>query len=135
MEPIIINLPFPPTVNGYYKHSKWGVHISKSGKLFRERVAEECAEQSCSGLMLDTTILVDVILYPPDRRTRDLDNYMKGLLDALTQAKVWADDSLIDTLRNYRGAVTSGGFTKVRISAHHGFTLPNTSRIWEVIEI
>lgn len=54
-------------------------------------------------LELDEHLYVEVILYPPDARRRDLDNYMKCLLDALTHAGVWEDDSQIDQLCIFRG--------------------------------
>jgi crossover junction endodeoxyribonuclease RusA len=37
-------------------------------------------------------------LYPPDKRTRDIDNYSKALFDALTHANFWIDDSQIKKL-------------------------------------
>lgn len=37
---------------------------------------------------------LSVTLCPPDKRKRDMDNFAgKALLDALTLAGVWADDS------------------------------------------
>lgn len=134
MQDVIIELPFPPTVNSYYVKTRSGIYISKKGRIFRETVADACAEQSCYGLNLDTTLEVDVIFYAPDARIRDLDNYMKALLDALTQAKVWRDDSLIDTLTAHRGAKSAGGATHIRIREHHGFIMPLTPTVWDHIE-
>ena len=37
-------------------------------------------------------------VYPPDKRKRDIDNILKALLDSLTNAKVYLDDSLIKQL-------------------------------------
>jgi crossover junction endodeoxyribonuclease RusA len=45
---------------------------------------------------------VTMELYPPDRRKRDIDNYCKGPLDALTHAGVWEDDEQIDELHIYK---------------------------------
>jgi crossover junction endodeoxyribonuclease RusA len=59
---------------------------------------------------------MEVYLFPPDRRKRDLDNYMKGLLDALTVAELWTDDSLVDQLHIFRGEIVSGGSVRVEIS-------------------
>ena len=112
---IILHLPFPPTVNSYYKHSKFGVHISKKGRLFRESLEDTIREQ-VRGIKLDETLFVEVYLYPPDRRKRDLDNYMKALLDALTQYGLWEDDSLINQLHIFRGEVIKGGAVIMKIS-------------------
>lgn len=66
---------------------------------------------------------VDVLVYPPDRRKRDLDNLGKALLDALTKARVWADDSQIDVLTFSRKTIHRGGVVVVRIEVIPLFTL------------
>lgn len=129
-----LELAFPPTVNSYYAKTRQGIYISKRGRSYRETVADASREQGCLRLKLDIPLTVDVILYPPDARTRDLDNYMKGLLDALTQAEVWTDDSLIDTLTVHRGAKVAHGACRIRIAAHHGFIMPYNPHVWDHIE-
>jgi hypothetical protein len=62
-----------------------------------------------------STLSVRLLAYPPDRRIRDLDNLPKGVLDALTHAGVWGDDSQIDDLRIVRGSVTPGGRMEISI--------------------
>ena len=134
MHEYYIELPFPPTVNSYYTKTQRGVYISKRGRTFRDEVAHACREQNIYGLRLDQPLSMDVILYPPDARTRDLDNYMKALLDALTQAEVWTDDHIIDTLTAHRGAKTPHGACWVRLRDHHGFIVPHTAQVWDHIE-
>lgn len=109
-------LPFPPTVNSYYSKTKRGVYISHNGRSFRDKTAEAIAEQIGLAEPITDKMLVEVVLYVPDKRLRDLDNYMKGLLDSITKASLWEDDSLIEQLFIYRGAVTRGGSTFVRIT-------------------
>jgi len=135
MNDIIITLDFPPTVNSYYTKTKRGIFISPKGRAFRECVSKACNEQGVYGIQLPCRLAVDVILYPPDRRTRDLDNYMKALLDSLTIAKIWEDDELIDNLNIHRGKVLSGaGKCALRITEHHGLIMPDTEDIWDAIE-
>jgi crossover junction endodeoxyribonuclease RusA len=56
-------------------------------------------------------ISVELILLPPDRRRRDIDNYTKAIFDGLTHARVWGDDSQVKDLRIRWGqAVKGGGF-------------------------
>jgi crossover junction endodeoxyribonuclease RusA len=109
-----IYLPFPPTVNNYYVKTKRGVFISMQGKKFRAEVLQAISEQ-LPGVHLDYKLLVEVVLYPPDNRTRDLGNYDKALMDAITEAGLWADDSLIDQQFFYRGEVTKSGSVFMRI--------------------
>ena len=122
---IILYLPWAPTVNSYYKHiggsgrRGTGVYISKSGRAFRAEVEREVAEQIKSvdpGLLpLQYSIAMDVFLFPPDRRQRDLDNHMKALQDALTQCGFWMDDSQIDQLKIYRCEVFPKGQIIIRV--------------------
>jgi len=66
-----------------------------------DRVAEQ--------IPLTGPLSVEVLLYPPDRRRRDLDNTLKGLLDALEHAGVYLDDSLIERLSVEKRDVVEGG--------------------------
>ena len=110
-----IYLPFPPTVNNYYVKTQRGVFISQKGRKYRDEVLQAVLEQ-VSGETIDKQMLVEVILFPPDKRRRDVDNYNKALLDALTTAELWEDDCLIDQLFNYRGEIRKGGQAYVRIT-------------------
>ena len=113
---IILHLPFPPTVNSYYKSTRSGQrYLDKKVGLFRSAVDQALSEQ-VPGLHLDEHLFVEVYLFMPDKRKRDVDNYMKGLLDALTQAGLWEDDSLIDQLHIYRGELTKQGAVRMEIS-------------------
>ncbi|MWQ11333.1 RusA family crossover junction endodeoxyribonuclease [Glaesserella parasuis] len=44
-------------------------------------------------LPFDGLVAVDVRVYLPDRRDRDLDNLWKVIMDSLTHAKILKDDS------------------------------------------
>ncbi|RKZ94836.1 MAG: hypothetical protein DRQ40_05060 [Gammaproteobacteria bacterium] len=111
-----IFLPFPPTVNHYYVKSRRGIYISKKGRQFREKVADSINEQ-LPGVVIgdDDRLKVSVTLHPMDKRKRDVDNYNKALLDAITHAGLWGDDSQVDQLFNYRGEIVKGGMCVVKI--------------------
>lgn len=109
-------LDFPPSVNNYYVKTQRGLFISQKGRKYRAATAE-----AINGQLPDVTIsdpmLVEVILHVPDNRKRDLDNYMKSMLDAITQAGLWEDDSLIHQLHIYKGQVVKPkGAVFIRIS-------------------
>jgi len=109
---VILTLGWPPTINSYYGHARRGKKLVKfvtsHGQKYRDGVIESVHYQ-LPGLTIDYRMYVEVTLYPPDNRTRDLDNYMKSMLDALTHAKLWTDDSLIDQLFIRRGETVSNG--------------------------
>jgi crossover junction endodeoxyribonuclease RusA len=115
-EDIVLYLPWPPTINSYYKMTRAGQrYLDKSVRAFRAAVAESINEQA-PGLCLYDPLFMEVYLFMPDRRKRDVDNYMKGLLDALTEAGLWEDDSLVDQLHIYRGELVKGGLVRIEIS-------------------
>lgn len=112
---IVLHLPWPPTVNNYYSHTRYGVRRSKKGRLYGEAVAESVREQM-HRLDIEYKMHVEIFLYPPDKRRRDLDNYMKALLDSCTDCGLWMDDSLIDQLWVYRGSITKFGSVIMKIN-------------------
>ena len=111
---IQIILPYPPSINKYYVKTRNGIFIGKAGKEYREAVAESVMQQGLA-LNLDVPLLVEIKVFVPDRRKRDLDNVCKALLDALTHANVWIDDSMINQLFIYRGEIVNGGSIVVEI--------------------
>jgi len=113
-ENIIIWLPWPPTVNSYWKPVRGALYLSRTGRVYKEKVSEAVAEQ-VPEVRLETQLFVEVTLFPPDNRTRDLDNYMKGMLDALTSSGFWIDDNQIDQLHIYRGETIKGGAARIEV--------------------
>jgi len=96
----ILRLPYPPSTNTYWRHPTRGPlagrHlISAKGREYR---AEVCRLVATGAAALSGPLDVCVILTPPDRRRRDIDNATKSLLDSLTHAGVWGDDSQIRRL-------------------------------------
>ena len=89
-------LPYPPTVNHYYRHTPQGTKISKTGRMFRLSVKK--AVILTGSIKLFGGVKIHVDLFCPDWRKRDIDNTLKALLDALTHAGVYEDDSFITLL-------------------------------------
>lgn len=94
-------LPFPPSVNTYWRHPNKGAFAGKSlisaaGRKFQSAACAAIVEQ-LRRLPKPTSApaSVEIVLFPPDNRIRDLDNYNKALFDALTHAGVWEDDSQV----------------------------------------
>lgn len=120
MTELSLTLPFPPSVNSYWRSPNKGplagrTLISARGRAYRTTVWAVVKQLYPGARRLTERLGVTVQLCPPDRRTRDLDNYLKGLLDALTHAGVWADDSQIDELTIVRGPLDATGHAVVGI--------------------
>ncbi len=109
---IELTLPWPPTSNTYYRSVGGTVKISEKGRQYRKAVADQVLVQRGAKLLAGR-LSVSVLANPPDKRTRDLDNCFKALLDSLTKAGVWLDDAQVDHLQITRGPI--GGMVKVRV--------------------
>lgn len=122
---VVFKLPFPPSVNGYWrsipsrkKVPMAGIKtateyfaaqknaictrqiVSERGRIFRSSamLAIRCVRYT----RFEGHVSVDIYYHPPDDgRRRDIDNYAKGVLDAMTLAGVWVDDSQIKALHQY----------------------------------
>jgi Holliday junction resolvase RusA-like endonuclease len=90
---ITLELPWPPSLNHYYKHVGNKVLISKEGRQYREVVVNRIKAAGIK--MITGRVEVAIQLYPPDRRRRDADNSLKCLLDAFTAGGIYEDDSQI----------------------------------------
>lgn len=115
-------LPISPSINDYYGHicrSNTPIEFVKTrGKQYRTKV-KEIIETSNLNIGINIPIKVSVTINYKTRHRNDLDNRMKGLLDALTHAKVWEDDSLIDQLIITRGKVDKKGTMHVLIEEYN----------------
>ncbi|PWD68937.1 MULTISPECIES: RusA family crossover junction endodeoxyribonuclease [Pectobacterium] len=117
-----LTLPFPPSVNTYWRSPSSGPlagrHlVSAKGRAFRAQAIACVLEQlRRKPKAITSLVAVTITFYPPDRRTRDMDNYLKAPLDALTHAGVWADDSQIQRMLLEWGPVTKGGKAEIVIS-------------------
>ena len=93
---ITLELPYPPSVNRYYRHVGFRTLISREGRAYRRLV---CAILRRAGMRpLEGTLAVGLDLYPPDGRRRDCDNVLKALLDAMQYGGMYGDDSQIKKL-------------------------------------
>lgn len=110
---IELELPYPPSVNHYYRHVGPRMLISREGRAYREKV---CAILTALGIRPMTGPLdVQVEIFPPDRRRRDLDNVQKALFDALEHGGAYINDSQIVKLAIEKCDPVTGGRTIVRI--------------------
>lgn len=101
---MIIELPFPPTVNTYWRSTATSgrvkVYISDKAKKFRYEafLAARKSKMIAGVKTYHGPLAVTIELYLPNKIKRDVDNYNKGVLDALTYDSVWNDDSQVQKL-------------------------------------
>jgi crossover junction endodeoxyribonuclease RusA len=109
-----LELPWPPSMNSYWRNVAGRTLISKDGRIYRDRIIAQGAAQGWGAHA--GPVLVHITASPPDRRRRDLDNMLKPMLDALTHAHVWDDDSQIDGLHIVRALPVPGGLMVVEVT-------------------
>ena len=121
-----LTLPFPPSVNTYWRAPNKG---PLKGKHLMSAAARRFQSDACAAIIEQLRRLpkpssslcaVEIMLYPPDHRPRDIDNYTKGLFDALTHAGVWEDDSQVKRMLVEWGPVVTGGKVEISISVYTG---------------
>lgn len=110
---IEFTLPWPPSVNTYWRNFNGRMIISAKGREYREYVGDQIMLQ---GKVAQFTKPLRVVIeaWRPDKRRRDLDNLLKATLDGLAHAGVFEDDSQIVDLRIY-WAPAIGGMLKIKI--------------------
>lgn len=120
-EKLIFNevLPFPPSVNKYWRQGKtWDgrrtTHLSSEAKKFTNQVAVIVAKK-CGSHCSTSRLRGEFILHPKTRAKIDIDNRLKGLLDAMQKAYLYADDEQFDEITIKRGEIIQGGSVEVRI--------------------
>ncbi len=104
---LVLELPWPPSVNHYWRHFRGRVVISQEGVRFRSAV-KWIVLAKCRA-PLTGRLAVTVHAYPPDRRERDLDNLLKATQDALCHGGAFVSDSQIDWLLIERHEVVPNG--------------------------
>lgn len=118
-------LPFPPSLNHYWRKDRGGMHISEDGKKYIARVQQLALLNGRGDTEYSLKVhrqpepkqrlKVRAVFFCPDNMKRDLDNLFKVIFDCLTKAKVWADDSQVFELnarkilkRDYTNIHTAG---------------------------
>ena len=112
---IVLTLPFPPSNNNYkrlmVRRGKPLWYLTEQTQQFKADVALTVGK--CE--TIDGPVSVDILVWVPDKRKRDLDNLPKCTFDALTDAGIWADDSQVVEYRVVKKGIEKGGRLIVRI--------------------
>jgi crossover junction endodeoxyribonuclease RusA len=123
-EVIILTIPYPPTVNTYKKIGR--LTKTKSGKLYQVRANTDITKRFYFEVWLkvkqlqleslgDAVLRLEMYVYPPDKRKRDLDNVIKPGVDSLMKAGLFNDDSQIACLYVQKMGIISQGKVEIKI--------------------
>ena len=108
------SLPFPPSMNTYWRNFRGRTVMSKAGRAFREQVIQYVIDNNIPKFG-ESKVKITLILRPRDKRKIDIDNRIKAVLDALEHAGVFDDDFHVDHIHMIRGTPIKGGLLHVTI--------------------
>jgi len=108
-------MPWPPSINGYWRTFRNRQIISKRGREYRKAAIDHLHELGLFGENISQRLSVSLVLNPPTLRKYDVDNFNKALFDALSHGGFWIDDELIDRLTVTKGEKTKGGNVELSI--------------------
>jgi crossover junction endodeoxyribonuclease RusA len=121
-------LPYPPSMNTYWRNFRGRTVLSKKGREYKVAVQEYVIEHDIPSVH-DMRISVLLILRPRDKRIIDIDNRIKAVLDSLEEAGVYLNDAQIDRLEIIRGTQVKGGAIHVFISEINPLQLEAESKL------
>lgn len=110
-------LPHPPSVNTYWGFSGHRRFLTAKAVTFKKIVHLVFKQSKHSGFG-NKLLAVEVLLNPPDKRIRDIDNNIKSLLDAMCQAGIFTDDFQINKITIERGMTVKNGSCEVKITEY-----------------
>lgn len=109
-------MPWPPSVNGYWRAFRNRQIISKRGREYRKDSLLLLDSLGLSNENIESRLSVSVTLNPPTLRKYDVDNFTKAAFDALSVANFWLDDEQVDRLVVTKGEKTKGGNIKIKVT-------------------
>lgn len=101
-------LPFPPSLNTYWRNFRGRMVLSEKGRAYKQAIAEYVSENNVPKYG-EQKLKITMILQPRDKRKIDIDNRIKCVLDSLQDAGVFDDDFHVDELHVMRGEQVKGG--------------------------
>jgi Holliday junction resolvase RusA-like endonuclease len=110
---IELELPYPPSVNHYYRRVGNRILISREGRAYRWKVGLILTVSRTKSL--DGNLEIWIEAYPPDRRRRDCDNLLKSVLDSLEYGGLYHNDSQVKRLHIEMMDAVKGGRLIVRV--------------------
>lgn len=110
---LILPYPMALSVNNIWLHSKRGTYLNPKVAAYRKEVWSICA---CKGKFYNEDIRIDVKMFPT-RKSCDIDNILKTILDALQYANIYDNDNQVKLLTVERFEPVVGGRIEVKLSS------------------
>ena len=107
-------LLYPPSLNSNWRVYNGRILISKKYRAWQKQALKALMIQGLSDPLMGA-VAVELAVIPPDNRKRDIDNVSKPILDILTRAAVWVDDSQVNKLTITRKPMRIGGAVEITI--------------------
>lgn len=104
-------LPWCPSVNHYWGQFRNRRFIKKQGLQFRADVAIILKDKP----KMIGDMAIEIAVYFPDNRKRDIDNLLKATLDAIEHSGLFKDDNLISDIRIYKAGKIPGGKLDIKL--------------------
>lgn len=115
MKQIILTLPYPPTVNTYWRRAGHRTIISDRGRAYTRAVSDSLFVAGVRDGFGSADLAAMITVYPPDKRRRDIDNVLKAVFDSLQKAGLFDDDSQIVKLFIEKGDQVKGGALEIKL--------------------
>jgi crossover junction endodeoxyribonuclease RusA len=107
-------LPLAPSINHYFARNGNRTFLPAKVREYRQEVADIVA--AAGHATLEGRLQLFIAVHMPDKRRRDLDNVLKGAIDALMHAGVFLDDEQVDHIQVIRQEIIKGGRMVVLIT-------------------
>ena len=118
MPTVTLKIPFPPTANHIWARVGNRSFLTREYRRFLALVVGAVESAKVAPDFREAqAYAVELTVFPPDRRARDLDNFLKAALDAVTRSQLWRDDSLVCQLSATKGAPAEKPFAVLEITA------------------
>lgn len=128
---IRLELPWPPSVNHYWRFGRGHFHISSEGRAYKLMVAGIIATAGIRPFSGNVRVTLDA--HPPDRRRRDLDNLEKAVFDACAVRRGFATGLYFDDVQVKRKESTMWEYDPERagrvLLAIEPWHSPNAARV------
>lgn len=118
---IALTLPYPPSCNHAWRRgANRKMYLDPKVERFRAKVCVAVSTMRKMGVIPSSPfqgkVAVMMEFNKADKRSRDLDNPVKQLWDALTFARVWEDDAQVVLALSFFGPCRRGGACRVLIA-------------------